>query len=545
MVGLAGVLAGWPAPLRVGALLLAALLVLLPGQAALPPGESDEARFVQSSRQMIETGDVLTIRFQDEARHGSPPGIHWLQAAAASAAGGAEAPVWAYRIPGLLGAALAVALTAWAVAPLVGAQTAVLAALLLGAGLLLQAEARIARPEAALLAAVVLAQGALLRLWLNEAAPRGLAVLFWGAVGVGVLLGGAMILLPVLGALGWMAAAGRRLPPPSFRPLLGLGVLALVAGPWLLADAVLSGGASWTLSGGIPGRAAPSAPPGTHLSLAVLGFWPVAVLAPFAIAWIWQERHSRTAAFLLGWIVPGWLLFELLPAKLPHDVLFAYPALATVMAAALPAIAARPTPERWLRALLLAGWAVPAAALVLGAALAVPAIEHRIAPLAALLALVAAVPLVFAGRALWRWQVVPFATLGAAGAVLVCAALFQFALPRLDTFFVAPRLAEAADRWRCGAEGPVAVTRFHEPGAVFALGTGTVLTDGAGAGELLAEGRVPLAFVDDADMADFAVVAGARATALTRVEGYDYGRRRPVALTLYAWDRAPGSACGG
>jgi 4-amino-4-deoxy-L-arabinose transferase-like glycosyltransferase len=51
--------------------LLAALCLAryVPGNAAIPPLDRDEARFAQASRQMLETCDFLRIRFQDEARN--------------------------------------------------------------------------------------------------------------------------------------------------------------------------------------------------------------------------------------------------------------------------------------------------------------------------------------------------------------------------------------------------------------------------------------------------------------------------------------------
>ncbi len=61
------------------------LLLYLPGISAIPPLDRDEARFAQATRQMLETGDFLRIRFQDEARNKKPAGIYWLQAAAVSA----------------------------------------------------------------------------------------------------------------------------------------------------------------------------------------------------------------------------------------------------------------------------------------------------------------------------------------------------------------------------------------------------------------------------------------------------------------------------
>ena len=59
-------LRGW----RSYALLAGLCLALyVPGIAAIPPLDRDEARFAQASRKMLETGDFLRIRFQDEARN--------------------------------------------------------------------------------------------------------------------------------------------------------------------------------------------------------------------------------------------------------------------------------------------------------------------------------------------------------------------------------------------------------------------------------------------------------------------------------------------
>ncbi len=65
--------------------LLLCLGLYLPGIASLPVMDRDEARFAQATRQMLESGDFLDIRFQDEARNNKPAGIYWLQAAAVAA----------------------------------------------------------------------------------------------------------------------------------------------------------------------------------------------------------------------------------------------------------------------------------------------------------------------------------------------------------------------------------------------------------------------------------------------------------------------------
>src|SRR5689334_25413288 len=122
-------LSGW----RPYALLAALCFALyLPGIAAIPPLDRDEARFAQASRQMLESGDFIRIRFQDEARNKKPAGIYWLQSAAVGALSTPESnAAWPYRLPSVLGATTAVLLTFGFGASLVGRSAALLGAALL------------------------------------------------------------------------------------------------------------------------------------------------------------------------------------------------------------------------------------------------------------------------------------------------------------------------------------------------------------------------------------------------------------------------------
>src|SRR6266403_4292341 len=86
----------------VAVLLAVALLGFLPGFFQIPPTDRDEARFAQATKQMLETGEYVDIRFQDEVRYKKPVGIYWLQAAVvktATALGmpNAQHTIWVYR----------------------------------------------------------------------------------------------------------------------------------------------------------------------------------------------------------------------------------------------------------------------------------------------------------------------------------------------------------------------------------------------------------------------------------------------------------------
>src|SRR3954466_5917973 len=138
-------------------LALLGLLMWLPGILSLPALDRDESRFAQSSRQMVESGDVVDIRFGHVPRYKKPAGIYWLQATATKLAApftGHDDRIWTYRLPSLLGGIAAGWLTVWCALAVVGAEGALLAGLLMLGSVLLTAEATIATTDAVLLACV-------------------------------------------------------------------------------------------------------------------------------------------------------------------------------------------------------------------------------------------------------------------------------------------------------------------------------------------------------------------------------------------------------
>ena len=78
-------------------------------------------------------------------------------------------------------------------------------------------------------------------------------------------------------------------------------------------------------------------------------FWPGAMLAGLAAPAVWQARREPGAQFLLAWIVPSWIVFELVITKLPHYVLPLYPAIAILIAGILDR-GVLSSSARWLRA---------------------------------------------------------------------------------------------------------------------------------------------------------------------------------------------------
>src|ERR1700753_3796915 len=330
------------------------LLLFLPGFFNIPPIDRDEARFAQATKQMVETGDLVDIRFQDEVRYKKPVGIYWLQAATVQTAAALGVPraqvrVWLYRVPSLIGAIGAVLLTYWTALAFVTRRGAVLAALMMCSSGLLGVEARLAQDDAMLLLTVVAAMGALARVYLSwqrgedpEHPPWSWPVIFWTALAGGILLKGPLILMFVGLTIAALAILDRSAGWLwRLRPVWGLMWTLVLVLPWFVAifwragDAFFADSIGGDMLSKLSAQESHGAPPGVYLLLFWVTFWPGALLAGMAVPAVWRARRERGAQVLPASLVPSWIVFEAVLTKLPHYVLPLYPAIAILTIGAL------------------------------------------------------------------------------------------------------------------------------------------------------------------------------------------------------------------
>ena len=84
-------------------------LLYLPGMFVFPITDPDEARIMQSTRQMMQSHDGASVRFQDTVNVTAPPGLQWVQAAGVYVFSHfADTVAWPYRLPSFLGTLFAV-----------------------------------------------------------------------------------------------------------------------------------------------------------------------------------------------------------------------------------------------------------------------------------------------------------------------------------------------------------------------------------------------------------------------------------------------------
>ena len=531
-------------------LALCALLLFLPGFFNIPPIDRDEPRFAQATKQMVESGDFVDIRFQDDVRYKKPVGIYWLQAAAVETASAlglprAQVRIWLYRVPSLIGALGAVLLTYWTALPFVTRRGAVLAGLMMASSVLLGVEARLAKTDAMLLLTVVAAMGAMARVYLSwqrgedpAHPPWTWPAVFWTALAGGVLLKGPLILMFVGLAIGTLAILDRSSTWLwRLRPVWGLTWLLILVLPWFVAIFWRAGEAFFADSVGgdmlskLGAQESHGAPPGLYLLLFWVTFWPGAPLAGMAAPAVWRARREPGAQFLLAWLVPSWIVFELVLTKLPHYVLPLYPAIAILTVGALE----RRVPSRsWLMRGAAWWFVVPALASVVAV---VGAVTLTRQPVFLAWPFVAAA-LIFGLFAWWLYDDnrAERSLLNAVvAAMFLAVAIYGVVAPAVTPLFPSAEIARALRNVAC--VGPkAAAAGFHEPSLVFMTGTSTMLTDGSGAADFLGQGSCRFALVEQRSERGFAQRAeaiGLRYDVAARIDGYNISQGRAILITIF------------
>jgi 4-amino-4-deoxy-L-arabinose transferase-like glycosyltransferase len=379
----------------VGGLLLVVLClaVYLPGFAALPCVDRDEARFAQASRQMAESGDHVVPRVQGRVRLNKPPLIYWLQSTAARALTDGETwrdAIWMYRVPSLLGAIVAV-LAAWRMGvsmgrheggPGRGAVVGWLAGAILAVCPVMFWEAHQARADMVLVAFTSVALWMMWEVWNKSEGARErerergeddsgdagqsyteapswrprirvpswvFVLVFWLAVGAGVMTKGPITpMVAGLGAVGLSVMSRRWRWAWELRPVLGLLLVGVMVTPWVWLVGRQVGWETYTstvkdeiLGRSLEPKEGHGGPPGFHTVLMPLLLFPGSLLV-FTGLWTsakqaWATRRApgpsgRVSLFLICVLVPSWLVFEIVGTKLPHYTMPLYPLLAIAAA---------------------------------------------------------------------------------------------------------------------------------------------------------------------------------------------------------------------
>ena len=535
-------------------LILLCLVLYLPGLTTLPPVDRDEARFVQATRQMLESQDFVQIHFQNKPRHKKPIGIYWLQAAAVTMTGSSQTNhVWPYRLPSLLGALAAVLLTYAFGKNLFDQRTGLLSAMLTASSLLLVVEAHLATTDAALLATVVAAQGSLAALYVRtrrgEAVGWWIPILFWTAQGIGILIKGPITPLVSLVTILTLISVDRQVSLlRGLRLHLGIPLVAIIVCPWAIAITLATDGAFFSdalrsdlLPKLISGHESHGFLPGYYLLLIALTFWPGSLFLGPALRQAWKRRSEMEERFCLAWVIPVWLVFELIPTKLPHYILPIFPALSLITARLL----ITGTKDVWdlsrwgLTRFGFVLWVL--VSVILGAAVvAFPLyIDSRFDMITIWPAMATVLMLVLTSWYAFRNRLVEAAMTAVILAALILAPTLHVIMPNAEGLWLSRSVARAVERYGesvSGLPAVVAAAGYHEPSLVFLCGTDTKLVSVGQAASHLRQNPNGLALVskrkDDLFQKTLAK-SKESIQVLETIRGFHYTKGKRMTLNLY------------
>lgn len=336
---------------RLFSLLILLLVSILPSIFMLPLTDRDEARFVQASKQMLETGDYTHIMNQDTPRLKKPYGIYWIQCAAVKLTGSNLDQVWAYRLPSAFSIILAVLFFGYVSNRLFGKETTTIATLLLVSTVLLQIESTLGKTDAVMFLFSTLALGSImLRLFDTSASPYW-TYAFWISLGMTVFIKGPVV--PTFFLLCFVAYGvlknrfitnhGTSPSSNNFIKALslptGILILVLMSAPWIYVLQTASQGQFLQDSVGqdlmqklFKGMESHGAYPGFYALTLLISFLPGSLFLYQALYKIFKAPKTNVTLFMLCFLIPSWILLELVPTKLPHYVFPLFPVLALITA---------------------------------------------------------------------------------------------------------------------------------------------------------------------------------------------------------------------
>lgn len=531
-------------------ILLTLLVALLgaAGLASIPPVDRDEPEFAQAARQMLESGNFVDIRFQDAPLYEKPILTYWVQAASAAMFGGPGLDeICAYRLPSVLATLAATLLVYELGLALFDRRAALPAAALFASTLLVQSQAHQARADALLLASMMGAVLPLARTYMARTLPAAApsawsAALFWVSLAAAVLIKGPVVpglIGPAIAALVLLERDWRWLAP--LRPRWGVPLFLLVLLPWPIAIFGLHGASFFVQAWQtdifpklVSAQEAHGAPPLAYALTAPLTLWPATLLLPSALEFAWRGRREPAVRFCVATILPGWLLFELAPTKLPHYVLPLVPMLVLLMLArggpSTLSPRSRTSSRIGVALFLLAGLL-----LVGGVAFALIRLGSGFDTFAALGSLALLASLILTAAVALRAGVEPCAAAAAICGLLACVLVFGVTLPRLQRLWVAERAAHAV-RSISAPDAPAVIVGYHEPSLVFLLGTRTRFVDAAEAAAALQARPSAAAVVAGPSAPEFVRSARARGVDVQQVstiDGIDPVHARPIELGVW------------
>jgi 4-amino-4-deoxy-L-arabinose transferase-like glycosyltransferase len=326
--------------------------------------DRDEPRYARATAEMVESGNYLVPTFNGKVWFDKPILLYWLMSVPVRLLGPSEI---ACRFAGVIGTAVTLLLTFFIGKKLFDAKAALWAETILGTTLLMMSVGSSALVDAIAMPFIVGAMAVFIwrlgnKIRIIDATAIGILI------GLGMLAKGPLGLLPVFVMIVslWF---GRENIGGFIRNCLWICLAVVIAAGifslWAIPANRAADGELFRVFFGkhIVGRAiSPMEGHGGNFllylpyypAIMVAGFFPWVIFLPGAFSASFGKRigNAGTRNILLSWIIVTVILMTIAATKLPHYILFAWPAMAVMTGATIVASGQNVLNERdrkWLR----------------------------------------------------------------------------------------------------------------------------------------------------------------------------------------------------
>jgi 4-amino-4-deoxy-L-arabinose transferase-like glycosyltransferase len=446
--------------------------------------DRDEPRFARAAVEMVESGNYLVPTFNGQMWPDKPPFAYWMMSVPVRLLGPTEL---ACRFFGAVGTAVTCFLTFFIGRQLLGAKAGLWALVILASTLIVLIVGAAATSDAVLLP-INVGVMALFVHSISTGMRLSYTILIGCALGLGMLTKGPIGLMPIpaIATVLWFDRKERA----SLRRDIWLGGASLALG--FLIFAVWAVPANKATNGEflrvfigrhiITRALRPMEHHGGNFLLylpyyvpvIIVGFFPWTLHLPGALSAVIGGRVGGRygRVFLLSWMVPTFIIMTMAATKLPHYILFIWPALALAVAGTIVAGQQNMLTERdkiWLRRGV---WFFGPLAMAMALGLMIGPLFLRI-PGLQWSGFTSGIVLLIMGVLAIHYQR-SNRQLASAGVLLVCMLVFEIPvlfglLPAVEQTKISPPIAKAVNA-KTARDVPVATYKYGEPTLNFYLG---------------------------------------------------------------------------
>jgi 4-amino-4-deoxy-L-arabinose transferase-like glycosyltransferase len=322
-------------------LLFFGLAVFVPAIGTHDLWPADEPRYAQVAREMLETGDAITLRINEQPYLEKPPLLFWAIAAVSKPFGDVSALT--ARIPSVVSALVAVAFTYLLAARLYSPRVGFWSALILITANRFWTQATHAQIDMLLTAFM---SGGLYAFWRWHKTPRpGWLLLFYGCSAAGVYAKGPVgVIFPLLLIFSfyWKRPEARK----RTHWALGILAIAVLIALWLIPARLAASREAQTIAtetvatdlfrqtiGRFILGVSKAQWPWYYLETLPADWLPWSLFLPWTLPYVWKRRREgEEMRFLLCWILPAFVFFSACVGKRALYLLPLFPAMAILIA---------------------------------------------------------------------------------------------------------------------------------------------------------------------------------------------------------------------